>query len=309
MGIAGADDAGVFRIDDDRAIVQTIDFFTPIVDDPYDWGRITAANALSDIYAMGAEPLTALQMVGWPRDTISFDVLGRVIEGGADVMADAGCTIVGGHSIDDTDPKYGFAITGIVSPEDMLTNAAAVPGQVLILTKAIGTGILTTAIKNGDVPQDTQQAAIDSMASLNRGASDAARRIGVSAATDVTGFGLLGHLSEVVRASQVSAYIDVEAVPVLDGVHEYAQDGAIPGGTRRNLRAVEPMVAFGPLGDQNRLILADAQTSGGLLLAVDAPLEAALHQALTETGTGAWTIGRILERTFDHGPSGSISTS
>jgi selenide,water dikinase len=309
VGIAGADDAGVFRIDDDRAIVQTIDFFTPIIDDPYDWGRITAANALSDIYAMGAEPLTALQMVGWPRDTISFDVLERVIEGGSNVMADAGCTIVGGHSIDDTDPKYGFAITGIVSPDDITTNAAAEPGQVLVLTKAIGTGILATAIKNGDVPEDVQQAAIESMAALNRGAADAARRIGVSAATDVTGFGLLGHLSEMVRASQVSAFVDVDAVPILAGVHTYAESGAIPGGTRRNLKAVEPMVAFGPLGEQSRLILADAQTSGGLLLAVDAPLEAALHQALADAETDAWTIGRVVERTFEHGPSGSISTS
>jgi selenide,water dikinase len=309
VGIAGADDAGVFRIDDDRAIVQTIDFFTPIIDDPYDWGRITAANALSDIYAMGAEPLTALQMVGWPRDTLPFDILGRVIEGGSEVMADAGCTIVGGHSIDDTDPKYGFAITGIVSPADMVTNAAARPGQVLVLTKPIGTGILATAIKNGEVPEDIQQAAIDSMATLNRGAADAARRIGVSAGTDVTGFGLLGHLSEIVRASHVSAYLDVDAVPVLDGVHRYAESGAIPGGTRRNLTAVEPMVAFGPLGEENRLILADAQTSGGLLLVVDAPLEAALHQALADTGTDAWTIGRVVERTFEHGPSGAISTS
>jgi selenide,water dikinase len=309
VGIAGADDAGVFRIDETRAIVQTIDFFTPIVDDPYDWGRITAANALSDIYAMGAEPLTALQMVGWPRDAIPFDVLGRVIEGGSDVMADAGCTIVGGHSVDATEPTYGFAITGIVSPHSIMTNAAAVPGQVLILTKAIGTGILSTAIKNGTVPTEIQQGAISSMTALNRGASDAARRIGVSAVTDVTGFGLLGHLSEMVRASHVSAYVDVEAVPVLAGVHGYVDIGAIPGGTRRNLKAVEPMVAFGPHGDRSRLILADAQTSGGLLLAVDAPLEAALHQALADTDTDAWTIGKIVEREFEHGPSGLISTS
>lgn len=309
VGIAGADDAGVFRIDDTLAIVQTIDFFTPIVDDPYDWGRITAANALSDIYAMGADPLTALQMVGWPRDTIPFDVLARVIEGGSAVMADAGCTIVGGHSVDDTEPTYGFAVTGTVPPDDIMTNAAAEPGQILILTKPIGTGILATAIKNGTVTHDIEQAAIASMAALNRGASIAARRVGVSAVTDVTGFGLLGHLSEMVRASGVSAHVDVEAVPVLDGVHHYAQNGAIPGGTRRNLASVEPMVTFGPHGARSRLVLADAQTSGGLLLAVDAPLEAALHQALADTDTRGWTIGRIMERTFEHGPSGSISTS
>ena len=309
IGIAGADDAGVFRIDDDRAVVQTIDFFTPIVDDPYDWGRITAANALSDIYAMGAEPLTALQMVGWPREKLSFDVLGRVIEGGSDVMADAGCTIVGGHSIDDLEPKYGFAITGMVAPDAIMTNAGASPGQVLILTKPIGTGILATAIKEGNVPADIEDAVVASMAALNRGASDAARRVGASAGTDVTGFGLLGHLAEMVRASNVSAYIDVESVPVLDGVQTYAQAGAIPGGTRRNLRAVEPLVAFGPQGDRSRMILADAQTSGGLLLAIDAPLEPALHQALADTGTDGWTIGKIVERAFEHGPSGSISTS
>jgi selenide,water dikinase len=260
VGIAGADDAGVFRIDDDRAIVQTIDFFTPIVDDPGDWGRITAANALSDIYAMGAEPLTALQMVAWPRDTIPFEVLSKVIEGGSEVMAEAGCTIVGGHSIDDTGP-------------------------------------------------DLERTAIASMTTLNRGASDAARRVGVSAGTDVTGFGLLGHLSEMVRASHVSAHIDVEAVPVFDGVHRYLESGDIPGGTRRNLAAVEPMVVFGPHGDRSRLILADAQTSGGLLLTVDAPLEAALHQALADADTEAWTIGTIVERTFEHGPSGSIITT
>ena len=309
VGIAGADDAGVFRIDDDRAIVQTIDFFTPVVDDPGDWGRITAANALSDIYAMGAEPLTALQMVAWPRDTIPFDVLARVIEGGSEVMAEAGCTIVGGHSIDDTGPKYGFAITGIVSLDEVMTNAAAKPGQVLILTKPLGTGILSTAIKNGNLPRDLERAAIASMTTLNRGASDAARRVGVSAGTDVTGFGLLGHLSEMVRASHVSAHIDVEAIPLLDGVHRYLERGDIPGGTRRNLAAVEPMVVFGPHGDRSRLILADAQTSGGLLLTVDAPLEAALHQALADTDTGAWTIGTIVERTFEHGPSGSIITT
>jgi len=258
---------------------------------------------------MGAEPLTALQMVGWPRDTISFDVLATVIEGGSEVMANAGCTIVGGHSIDDKEPKYGFAITGIISPDDIITNAGARPGQVLILTKPIGTGILATAIKKGTIPPDIEQAAIASMVTLNRGASDAARRVGVSAGTDVTGFGLLGHLSEMVRASHVSAHIDVEAVPILDGVQGFVDAGTIPGGTLRNLKAAEPMVEFGPLGDRSRIILADAQTSGGLLLAVDAPLEAALHQAIADTNTQSWTIGGIVERAFEHGPSGSISTS
>ncbi len=309
VGIAGSDDAGVFRISEDRAIVQTVDFFTPIVDDPFDWGRITAANALSDIYAMGAEPLTALQLVGWPRDSIPFEVLERVIEGGIAVMVEAGCVVVGGHSIDDPEPKYGFAVTGVVAPHEIMTNSGAQPGQMLVLTKPIGTGIIATGIKNGEAPPDIERKAIDIMTTLNRGAAVAARRVGVTTATDVTGFGLLGHLSEIVRASGVSAHVDVAAVPVLDGVHELLERGMIPGGTRRNLSAVERMCTFGPLGDDNRLVLADAQTSGGLLLAIDAPLEAALHQALEDASTSGWTIGRISERTFEHGPIGTITTS
>jgi len=309
VGIAGSDDAGVFRIDDDRAIVQTVDFFTPIVDDPFDWGRISAANALSDIYAMGAEPLTALQLIGWPRESIPFDVLQRVIEGGIAVMADAHCLIVGGHSIDDAEPKYGFAVTGVAPPDDITTNAGARPGQVLVVTKPIGTGIVATAVKNGTAPREVEQEAIKIMTTLNKGAADAARRVGVKTATDITGFGLLGHLSEVVRASKVSAHIDVDSVPVLDGVHELIDQGMIPGGTRRNLEAVESMCTFGPLGRENRILLADAQTSGGLLLVVDAPLEAALHQALQDASTPGWTIGRIIERTFAHGPTGAIETS
>ncbi len=289
--------------------MQTVDFFTPVVDDPYDWGRITAANALSDIYAMGGDPLTALQLIGWPRETIGFDVLQRVIEGGIDVMADAGCVVVGGHSIDDAEPKYGFAVTGLIPPDQIMTNANAEPGQVLILTKPIGTGIIATAIKNQKVTPDVERQAIAIMASLNRGAAVAARRIGVDAATDVTGFGLLGHLSEMVRASGVSAHIDVDRVPVIDGTRELLDAGMVPGGTKRNLEAVEKMCIFGSLGNSSKILLADAQTSGGLLLAVDEPLESALHQAMTDADTASWTIGRIVERTFEHGPSGSIMTS
>jgi len=309
VGIAGSDDAGVFRIDDGRAIVQTVDFFTPIVDDPFDWGRISAANALSDVYAMGAEPLTALQLIGWPRESIPFAILQRVIEGGIAVMVEAGCVIVGGHSIDDAEPKYGFAVTGVAPVDDITTNAGARPGQVLVLTKPIGTGIIATAVKNGNARPEVEREAIEVMTTLNRSAADAARRVGVKTATDVTGFGLLGHLSEVVRASNVSAQIDVASVPVLTGVHELIEQGMIPGGTKRNLAAVESMCTFGPIGQKNRILLADAQTSGGLLLAVDAPLEAALHQALEDTSTPGWTIGRIIERTFAHGPSGMIATS
>jgi selenide,water dikinase len=291
---------------DDRTIVQTVDFFTPVVDDPYDWGRITAANALSDIYAMGADPLTALQLVGWPRDKISFDVLGRVIEGGLDVMADAGCTVLGGHSVDDPEPKYGFAVTGTAPSGDITTNSAAAPGQTLILTKPLGTGIVSTAAKHGTASDKLVQLAIESMVELNRGASVAARRVGIRAVTDVTGFGLLGHLSEMTRGSAVSAEIDAASVPILDGVRSLATSGEIPGGTRRNLAAVESLVEFDGTPDDLRWILADAQTSGGLLLAVDEALSEALLQALAEEDVSGSEIGRIVERQFSHGPLGRI---
>jgi selenide,water dikinase len=291
---------------DDGTIVQTVDFFTPVVDDPYDWGRITAANALSDIYAMGADPLTALQLVGWPRDKIPFDVLAHVIEGGLDVMADAGCTVLGGHSVDDPEPKYGFAVTGTAPSGDITTNSAAEPGQTLILTKPLGTGIISTAAKHGTAGDDLVQIAIESMVELNRGAAVAARRVGVRAVTDVTGFGLLGHLSEMTRGSGVSAEIDAASVPIIDGVRSLASSGEIPGGTRRNLTAVESLVDFHGIPDDLRWILADAQTSGGLLLAVDRALSEALLQALIEEGASGTEIGRIVERQFAHGPSGRI---
>jgi len=280
-----------------------------VVDDPYDWGRIAAANALSDVYAMGGDPLTALQLIGWPRDSIPFEVLQRVIEGGVDVMVDAGCVVVGGHSIDDKEPKYGFAVTGVIPPDEIMTNSNAKPGQLLVLTKPIGTGIIATAIKNAAVSTEVERNAIEIMAALNRGAARAARRIGIDAATDVTGFGLLGHLSEMVRASGVTARVDVANVPIIDGTRELLDAGMIPGGTKRNLKSVERMCSFGPLGESLRILLADAQTSGGLLLAVDEALEPALHQALTDANTQGWTIGSIVERSFEHGPSGQIITS
>ncbi len=287
-------------------MVQTVDFFTPVVDDPYDWGRITAANALSDIYAMGADPLTALQLIGWPRDTLPFDVLGEVIKGGLEVMSTAGCTVVGGHSVDDPEPKYGFAVTGIAPPDDITTNAAAIPGQVLVLTKPLGTGIVSTAAKHGTAPTSIVEAAIDSMVQLNRGAAIAVRRIGAKAVTDVTGFGLLGHLSEMTRGSGVSAEIESAAVPILDGVLPLATNNEIAGGTRRNLAAVESLAIFDNVPDDLKWILVDAQTSGGLLIAVDPALSDALLQALEDENTTGSVIGRIVERSFEHGPSGRI---
>lgn len=306
MGISGSDDAGVFRLDDERAMVQTVDFFTPIVDDPYDWGRIAAANALSDVYAMGGDPITALQLVGWPRDDLPFDILSTVMEGGLSVMELAGCTVVGGHSIDDKEPKYGFAVTGYIPISDLMTNSAAKPDQVLVLTKPLGTGIIATAIKRDRASKATTETAIEIMATLNRGAADAARRLGVQAATDVTGFGLLGHLSEIVKASGVSATINSAEVPLIEGVAGLAMEGMIAGGTRRNLKSVLGMCDFGDADETTKLLLADAQTSGGLLLCVDAPLEQALHAALAEVGAGAWSIGSTTAREFADGPSGVI---
>lgn len=307
MGFTGSDDAGVFRLDDARALVQTVDFFTPIVDDPYDWGRIAAANALSDVYAMGAEPVTALQLVGWPRDDLPIELLGSVMIGGADIMAEAGCVIVGGHSIDDKEPKYGFAVTGLAPVSDITPNDAAVPGQVLMLTKAIGTGIISTALKNGASTDRATAAAIASMTTLNRSAADAARRIGVRAVTDVTGFGLLGHLTEMVRASGVSATIEVAQVPVLPDVEDLVAAGMVPGGTRRNLSSVSRWVDPGLSTETERLVLADAQTSGGLLIAVDAALADALIQAMHDEGASCTRIGTVVPREFAHGPSGQIA--
>lgn len=307
MGFAGADDAGVYRLDDDRVLIQTADFFTPIVDDPHTWGRIAAANALSDVYAMGGDPITALQLIGWPRSQLPIDLLGHVIEGGAAVMAEAGCTIVGGHSIDDTEPKYGFAVSGIAPATDVTTNASARPGFGLWVTKPIGTGIVATAIKDGSAPADATEAAIEAMTRLNRDAAASVRRVGGGAVTDVTGFGLLGHLAEMVRASGVSATIRVDAVPVFDHVHDLVARGKVPGGTRRNLAAVDPMLDPGSTSEAQRIVLADAQTSGGLLVALDTALGAAFEHAVGETGETAWRIGSIVERRFEHGPAGQIA--
>ena len=289
--MAASDDAGVFRLQDGRALVQTVDFFTPVVDDPYDWGAIAAANALSDIYAMGAEPLTALQMVGWPRNVIGFDVLQRVLEGGADVMADAGCTIVGGHTIDDPEPKYGFAVTGLVDPERVVTNAGARVGDVLVLTKPIGTGIIATAIKRGACPDDVASKAIETMKSLNRAAAEAMMAVGVSAATDVTGFGFLGHLAEIVSASAVAVSVDTAAVPVLGGAWELLDAGFYPGGSERNVAAVTDRLLV-TVPDRTVRMLADAQTSGGLLMAV-APERADL---LLRAIPGSTVVGRVTDR-------------
>ncbi len=282
-----------------------MDYFTPIVDDPHDWGRIAAANALSDVYAMGANPLTALSIVGWPRETLSMEMLGDVLEGAAEKLAEAEVTLLGGHSIDDREPKYGLAVTGVVHPDHIVTNAAGRPGDRLVLTKPLGMGIIATAIKRRLASAEMTAQAVNVMTELNRGAAAAMRRVGVLAATDVTGYGLLGHLGEMLRASGVSAEIELGSVPVLDGVRELIAEGVVPGGTKRNRTAVARFVQFGELDEIEQYLLSDAQTSGGLLIAVDAPLTAALLQALREEDVVGHEIGGLVARRFEDGP-GSV---
>jgi len=263
------DDAGVYKLSDEIAMVQTVDFFTPIVDDPYDFGAIAAANALSDIYAMGAKPLTALNLVAFPKDA-SLDVLGKIMRGGAEKAKEAGVSIIGGHSIDDKEPKYGMAVTGIVHPDKVVLKGGACAGDLLVLTKPLGIGIISTAIKVGKAANSLIEKATKSMKTLNRPASEAMVDVGVKGATDITGFGLLGHLHEMLHRSCVSARLSLSKVPVFDGVRELARLW-IPGGSRANLRYVNEKVVWdGEIHESDKLILADAQTSGGLLIAVAA---------------------------------------
>jgi selenide, water dikinase len=265
-----ADDAGVYRVSDELAIVTTADFFTPIVDDPYDFGRVAAANALSDVYAMGGQPLTALNLVAWSLESLGGDALREVLRGGGAVAAEAGVAVVGGHSIDDPEPKYGMAVTGTVHPERIVRNSTARAGDELFLTKPVGGGAASTALKRGISPDGLAAAAVEVMTTLNREAAAAAVAAGASAMTDVTGFGLLGHLRELAEASGVAAEVEAEAVPAIPGVLELLGSGEPPiaGGTRRNREWVEPLVDWdGAVPEELRWLLCDAMTSGGLLVA------------------------------------------
>lgn len=268
IGAAEADDAAVVRLDADRALVVTTDFFTPIVDDPGDWGRIAAANALSDVYAMGGRPLVALNLAAWPGSTLPVEILAEVLRGGAAVAAEAGCAVVGGHTIDDPEPKYGMAVTGLASPGRLLRMDAARPGDTLILTKPVGTGVVATAHKRSAAPPEVLAAAVSAMTTLNAGASEAALAAGVTAATDVTGFSLLGHLHRMLRASGVCAEVRAAAVPLLPGALSLTAAGYVSGGTRNNMSYLSPWVSFaGGVPEDVAVLLQDAQTSGGLLLA------------------------------------------
>ncbi|GAC1325014.1 MAG: selenide, water dikinase SelD [Thermoleophilaceae bacterium] len=293
VGHESADDAAVYRVSDTLAVVSTVDFFTPIVDDPYDFGRIAATNALSDVYAMGATPLTALNLVAYSLESLGEEPLRDILRGGADAAAAAGIPIVGGHSIDDREPKYGLAVTGTVHPDRILRNSTARVGDSLFLTKPVGGGVASTATKRGLASAALTAAAIAVMTTLNRDASAAAIAASPSAMTDVTGFGLLGHLHELAAASGVSAEIEASAVPAIDGVMDLLsspEEAPLAGGTRRNREWVEPFVEWGEhVPEERRWLLCDAMTSGGLLIA-----------ARTDSGAPGDEIGRIVEGAAGH---------
>ena len=289
------DDAAVYALGDGRALVVTLDFFAPVVDDPYDFGRIAAANALSDIYAMGAKPLFVLNLLTFPRALLGDGLVEEIIRGGSDVAREAGVPIMGGHSVDDPEPKYGMVAVGEVEVEELVTNTSAEVGDLLVLTKALGTGVVATAIKADAASQAATTAAVESMTTLNRDAAAAMKRVGVRAATDVTGFGLLGHLINMLLQSGVAAEIEAENVPVLPEVSDLITAGHIPGGTRRNLGDLEDRLDFGDKDEATRLILADAQTSGGLLISVPEERSEELLELLQSATSVAAIIGRVTE--------------
>ncbi len=302
VGAETGDDAAVYRLNDDTALIVTVDFFPPITDDPYEFGAIAAANSLSDVYAMGGKPLIALNVVGFPA-SLDKEILGKTLQGGYAKAAEAECLIVGGHTVDDPEPKYGLSVIGVVEPGKQVSNANAQPGDVLILSKPIGTGIITTAGKQGVVSADVLASAVENMAALNRPAALAMQRVGVNAATDITGFGLLGHLKSMVKGSGVSAEVNLRSVPMLPGTRELLERGVAPGGTHRNVSSVNDAVTWNPsLTDDDRMLLCDAQTSGGLLMSVPSAKADALVAALLEEGAPcAAIVGSVSD-----GPPGTI---
>jgi selenide,water dikinase len=284
----------VVRLNNGTLIIQTVDFFTPVVDDPYQFGQIAAANALSDIYAMGGEPLFALNIVGFPINDLPKNILTEILQGGADKADEAGIPIVGGHSVDDKEPKYGLVVTGEIHQDRIWKNSGARPGDALVLTKSLGTGIIATGIKKGVATQDSIEDAINSMSSLNKNSAQELRGYNVNAVTDVTGFGLLGHLKEMCENSDVSSKINFQDLLFLDGAKELAMSGVMPGGTKRNLKSVEKVVSFNDhLSKIEQLLSADAQTSGGLLVSM--PLEDARSYVKKVNGQTA-IIGQITEK-------------
>ena len=297
VGISTGDDAAVYKMNEDMAIISTVDFFPPIVDDPFKFGEIAATNALSDVYAMGGKPIIALNIVGFPVD-LPHDILGEILKGGASKAEEAGVLIVGGHTVDDAEPKYGMSVTGVVNPGKQVTNAGAQPGDALVLTKPIGTGIITTAGKQERVSAETLDRAVAIMGELNRKASEAMMHVGVNACVDITGFGLLGHLRLIAQGSGVSAKVSVTAIPVIEGVSELLDMGIAPGGTHRNLESLEGVVDWhANITELTKILLADAQTSGGLLMSVAPDKLDTLLDALADAGVETRAvIGEIRER-------------
>jgi selenide,water dikinase len=299
IGLQTSDDAAVFALDDSHAIVQTVDFFTPIVDDPYTYGAIAAANSMSDIYAMGGEPLFALNVAAFPED-LDLDILSRIFEGGADKAAEAGIVIAGGHTITDNEPKYGLIVTGMIHPDRALTKAGAKAGEALYLTKPLGTGVVTTALKQEAAAREHVDAAVDSMLTLNREASQAARAADVSACTDVSGFGLMGHGTEMAIKSGVGLRIQANTVPLLPGAQRYADEGRMPGGGHRNRDYYSSLpecgvTVEGDVPDWLSALLFGPETSGGLLFSVTPESADDLEREFTSRGLNLWRIGKVVE--------------
>ncbi|MGH3118041.1 MAG: selenide, water dikinase SelD [Streptomyces sp.] len=294
IGAMEGDDAAVLRLDDERALVLTTDFFTPIVDDARNWGRVAAANALSDVYAMGGRPLIAVNLAAWPGEGLPIELLGEVLRGGAEVAAEANCPVVGGHTIDDPVPKYGMAVVGLAHPDRLFAIDKLAAGDRLILTKALGTGVITTALKNDAADDETVQFAVDSMTLLNAGASEAGLTAGVRAATDVTGFSLLGHLHRMLKASGLTATVLAGSVPLLPGAAELVDKGFVSGGTRANMaRLAGEVEVHADVPESIKTLMFDAQTSGGLLMAVPEAGVAALLGTLRGQGLPAALIGEV----------------
>ena len=295
VGLDTGDDAGIWDLGDGRALISTVDFITPLVNDARTWGQIAAANSLSDVYAMGGKPLFGLNLVGWNNDELPSSMLSEVLAGGLEIAEQAGMAIIGGHTISDPEPKYGMAVTGEVNPDKMLTNAGLQPDQDLILTKPLGVGVITTAIKAGIAGKEIINAAVSSMTQLNDIASQVAVSAGASGGTDVTGFGLLGHLGKMALTSNVDAVLDIANIAFLPGAKQYAEDGVIPGGTRRNLAWVENQIDAGSFSETDLLLLADAQTSGGLIFGVEKTKSVEVCAELNERGIAAMVVGETHE--------------
>lgn len=296
VGRETSDDAGVYQLTDEIALIQTIDYFTPVVDDPYMFGQIAAANALSDVYAMGGTPTTALNMVGYPVKKLGGEMLAEILRGGSDKIKESGAVLVGGHSIDDQEPKYGLSVTGIVHPSKFWRNVGAKPGQVLVLTKPIGVGIITTGIKRGAVTPEQEKLVTELMAMLNKKAAEVLSDYSPGAVTDVTGFGLLGHGSEMAEGSNVTLEIHFDQVPILEGAVQLARDGVIPGGSKANFNWLDKDIHYQDIAPEEQMVLCDAITSGGLLVAID-PQDAENYvKALKEAGQDSWIIGKVLEK-------------